>query len=486
MRRNLVQAVIFDLDDTLVSTSKLAQYRENGDREGLKENIARSRVFDPVPNMLRAIENKGIPLALVSNSPRWYIDQVLEYHNIELFDVIVAYDDVGRAGVKPSGRGIELALEGLELTKDSNVIYVGDKDIDFVAAYHCNVKPIAPSWATTHPIDQVPAAILNSTWLLSLLDDYDSISLIADRTALERTFDFDKRQLNFIPLNEQGQVTALKKENIRLIALGRYFSQASTLTASYHEAHQLSKDIFAKEESETYVIPQYYVNLMAKVVESLPKYAFENEGAHFDIVTVIPAKKGKNPRLENFLRRIEKESNSNSMFIPDIFEFSPGATSLKTLGGFANRQAELKNKLHLKRKYADLLAGKSVLVIDDVLTTGASFGRSFELLEQCDSTFSMGVCLAKTVSVAEELGYCPECDSLLQVKTNSNTGIHFIGCTGFYETGCKYSKSITVAECPQCGDNIVKRFNSRDKSYFYGCEGYGKTGCTYKEPCEEI
>ncbi len=486
MRTNPVEAVIFDLDDTLVSTSNLEQYRKSGDREGLKENISRSRVFDPVPDMLRDIKNKGVRLALVSNSPRWYINQVLEFHNIELFGVIVAYDDVGQTGVKPSGRGIELALEKLELTKDRNVIYVGDKDIDFVAAYHCNVKPIAPSWATTHPIDQVPAAILNSTSLLSSLDDYDSISLIADRTALERTFEFDKRQLNFIPLNEQGQVSALKKENIRLIALGRYFSQGSTLTASYHEAHQLSKDIFAKEESETYVIPQYYVNLMAKVVESLPKYALENVGAHFDIVTVIPAKKRKNPRLENFLRRIEIESNSKSKFIPDIFEFSHGATSLKTLGSFAKRQAELKDMLHLKRKYAHLLAGKSVLVIDDVLTTGASFGRSFELLEQCGSIFSMGVCLAKTVSVAEELGCCPECDSILQVKTNSKTGIHFIGCTGFYETRCGYSKSIIAAECPQCGDNLVKRFNSKDKSYFYGCEGYSKTRCNYTEPCQEI
>ena len=66
-------------------------------------------------------------------------------------------------------------------------------------------------------------------------------------------------------------------------------------------------------------MPEYYVDLFVKVVDSLPKYAFDSEDSHFDIVTVIPAKKEKNPRLENFLKRVEKKSPRVEIF-PKCFE----------------------------------------------------------------------------------------------------------------------------------------------------------------------
>lgn len=487
MKKSNVQAVIFDLDDTLVSTGSLARFRESNDKEGIHDEIHKSHVFNPVEDMLREIKHRGVGLALVSNSPSWYVEELLDFHDLQFFDVKITYDDVGPSGIKPSPKGILLALEHLGLPSPCNAIYIGDKDIDFEAAYYANVKPVAPSWATTHPINQVPAAILNSEHLISYLDDYDKISLIADRTALKRTFEFDKDQLNFIPLNERGQVTALDRSKIRLIALGRYFSQGSTLTANYHEAHQLSKDIFAKELSETYVIPQYYVSLMSKVIESLPLYVFNDDHIAFDIITVIPSKKGKNTRLENFLKRIEKTLNSSSEFITDLFEFHDGAKSLKTLGGYEKRIDELKQNLTIRQKYLNALGGKSILVIDDVLTTGASFGRAFELLDTHNASFSMGVCLAKTVSVEEKLGLCPDCNRILRINTNKNTGIHFIGCTGFFETPqCKYHKSIKLGTCPECGENLVKRYNRADKNYFLGCEGYARNRCKYTKECDEI
>ena len=327
-----LDAVLFDLDDTLVATSRLEEYRTTHDVEGLKSNIHKSKIYAPVKKMLENIREKGVPLGLVTNSPRWYAEAVLKYHDIELFDVTICYDEVGFGGVKPSTKGIELALRALGLNNHSKVIYVGDQDIDFVAAYTAGIKPIAPSWAKRDPIAQIPAAIINSEHLIAFLDDYDEISLIADRTALKRAFDFPKKQLNFLPLSEEGELVPLKKEDIKLISFGRYFSQSNPLTAQLHENHQLSKDIYAKELSRSYIIPQYYVNLLSRVVESLPKFVFGTEQKGFDIVTVIPAKKGKNPRLENMLGRIKTEAITNSDFIPDLFEFSTGAEKPKDIG----------------------------------------------------------------------------------------------------------------------------------------------------------
>ncbi|MBF4438350.1 hypothetical protein ERJ77_28460, partial [Vibrio anguillarum] len=158
------------------------------------------------------------------------------------------------------------------------------------------MKPIAPSWAKKEPIAQIPAAILNSETLIDNLFNYDELALIADRTASNRAFNFPKKQMNFIPLNEKGELVPLNREDVKLIALGRYFSQSSTLTAKLHENHALSKDIVAKELSETYIIPEFYVDLLARVVETLPLWVFEGMGRVFDIITVIPSKKNKNPR----------------------------------------------------------------------------------------------------------------------------------------------------------------------------------------------
>ncbi|MCS6233601.1 HAD-IA family hydrolase [Shewanella baltica] len=490
MENNKVEAVIFDLDDTLVRTSSLAQFRESRDKEGLKKNLHKSKLCSPVKQIIDEIKKRNIKLALVSNSPRWYVDEVLNFHNINDFEIIIAYDDVHAGGIKPSPKGINMALKRLGIANPNRCIYIGDQDTDFNAAYYANVKPVAPSWATRHPIEQVPAAILNSTTLINSLDDYNKIGLIADQVAFYKTFNFPKTQLNFAPLNEEGSIVPLNKNDIKLITFGRYFSQGSELTSLYHEKHQLSKDIYAKELSETYVVPQYWVDLLSRVIITIPQYFFENNKSHFDIITVIPSKKGKNKRLENLLKRIEQICDTKSKFIPDIFEFKDGAKSLKTLGSREARKAELDANYILKEKHIASLEGKSILIIDDVITTGATFDKSFSLLTSVKAGVSIGVSVAKTVSIREANKFCPECGSLMKIRSNKKTGIHFWGCCAFYETGirkCSYTEEIKIKDCPKCEGNIVKRHNNRNNSSFLSCSSYGTSeACGYTESVGEI
>lgn len=488
-----VDAVLFDLDQTLVNTSKLAGYRETRDLEGLLENIEQSKLYKPVQKILLEIIKKGIKLGLVTNSPRWYVNEILKFHSIEHFDAVICYDDVGSGGKKPSPNGINLALDKLGLNKDSNVIYVGDLGTDIEAAYYADVKPIAPSWASRDPIDLVPAAVLCSSSLISLLDDYDGICLLADKCAQTKSYNYKSEEVSFLPLNEDGQVVALNKEDIKLITFGRYFSQQSELTATYHENHALSKDIYAKEHSETYVSPQYWAELLARVSVTLPMYIFDDENCFFDIITVIPSKQGKNPRLENLLKRTKFLSDAPSEFIPDLFKFDAGAKSSKTLGGKAARSKELNEKLHVKDKYKNAIAGKTVLIIDDVITTGATFKRAFELLNETGTAMSFGVCIAKTVSVHKKNKFCPQCSRLLALRTNTNTGIHFWACTGYNDTEknnkCAHTESIIVKKCPRCVDSygLIKKPSKFGNSYFLACRSYGTDdACGYMENVEAL
>ncbi|WP_224055321.1 HAD-IA family hydrolase [Vibrio penaeicida] len=484
-----VDAIIFDLDDTLVGTSKVEEFRRTKDVAGLDANLYKTKIYEPVSKMLRDLKEAGIPLGLVTNSPKWYAEKVLAFHDIDLFDALVCYDDVGAGGIKPSPIGIKLAMEKLGVCEDDHVIYVGDAETDFIAAYKAKIMPVAPAWAKRTPIAQIPATITKSQYLVDNIESIEELALIADRTAKERSFDFYKKQLNFIPLNTKCELVPLNREDIKLVAFGRYFSQNSTLTAQLHENHQLSKDIYAKELAESYVIPGYFVDLMSRVVFRLPQYVFEDANAEFDIVTVIPAKKGKNKRLENMLGKVKSSCEGRSEFIPDLFEFSSGAKSLKTLGGVDNRSAELMMNLHIKEKYLDDIKGKTVLVLDDVITTGATFNHAFCLLENAGAAYTFGACLAKTVSVREEAIECPKCARLMQVRTNKKTGIHFYGCTGFFELfdKCTHVESIIIKDCPRCGEGMYTQQRNSDKTNFLGCKGYfKKPQCTHTENLEEV
>lgn len=481
-----VNAVIFDLDDTLISTIKLNSYRENRDRDGLLKNISESFVYKPVKHILEEIKKLDIPCAIVTNSPKWYVTALLNYHDLDFFDYVICFDDVGPDGIKPSSKGIDMALAKLHVSA-KNTIYIGDQDTDIIAAYSAGVKPIVPSWASRRPVLQVPAAIINSETLITNLEDFEELSLIADRTAFYRKFDFPKKQLNFLPLNSEGQVVAVNKEDVKLIAFGRYFSQTSPMTAILHENHQLSKDIFEKEKSEAYVIPQYYVDLISRVVEVLPAYIF-SDNEDFDIVTVVPAKRLKNGRLENFLRRISAQAGSNAEFITDIFEFSSNAVSLKTLGGRDARASEIERNLNVKSKHRGKLAGKKILVIDDVITTSATFNRVFSLLKSESVSYYFGVCLAKTVSVSSDMKFCSECGRIMRIRSTRH-GTHFYGCTGYFEDSnkCKHTESIPVKDCPRCGKNLFKKYNQNNKSHFLSCESYGTPDqCGYTENVDEI
>lgn len=467
-----VDAVFFDLDNTLIGTDKLQEHRKAGGV--ITDDVITEKTvkYPKAVELVHRVKAQGIKIAIVTNSPERYAYKVLRFLGLDFFDAVITYDDVGPFGIKPDPKGIELAMNRLGLNKSSKILFVGDNSVDFNAAYAAGVKPVALPWGTGEPINQVPAAILNSISFMDELGTYEQIALIADRCAEGDTLNIKRKQLYFVPLNMDGQVVPFKRKDIEVICLGRYFSQRTLISASLHDRHKLSQEITKKDSMPKYVVPNYWVELFTDVANKLPEYLF-GRGASFDYISVIPAKSKKNPRLENLLDRVfRNELCADTSSLKDLFYFSDGAQSLKKMGGAHQRTEEINRSLHVKDKHKEKIKGKSFLVFDDVITTGSTLKRARQLLLDLGASKVVFLCMAKTVNVTETRRDCPSCGNVLVLKLNHKTKVRFWGCSRYNSEGCKYSEHVKVDDCPSCGSDLIKKYSPIRKSHFIGCSNY--------------
>ncbi|HHW2842267.1 TPA: HAD-IA family hydrolase [Pseudomonas aeruginosa] len=479
----MVQVVLFDLDNTLAHTADLEDIRKYGRYDELNEERLKGiRPYPKCKGIIEALLSNGVRLGVVTNSGRRYAEILLEHLGIkDAFEVVVTYTDVGAEGMKPSPMGIRLALEKLGVPASERVLYIGDDYVDIVASYKAGVLPIVPSWATRTPVSQMPAAVLSTEHLIDDIHSPENIKLIAERCAEANSFEIEKKWLYFAPLDLSSNVVTLK-EQLQVLCLGRYFSQKSRVTAAMHDGHELSQHIFEKELNPEFEAPEYWVDLLTHCAEKIPEYMKEvSEG--FDIVTVIPAKQEKPKRLEMMLRRMRQKTNMPALFVEDVFEFSPGAVSLKSVSA-DSRFATVSDSLHLSGKCTEDVSGKKILIIDDVVTTGSTFARAFELLENAGAALVVGLTLAKTVSIAEDNKPCVKCGRMMRLQKNKTDGGRFWGCTGFKDalSPCKHTEPMEVKECPKCGRSMFMKRNSHTGQQFISCEGWKMNPrCNYSE-----
>lgn len=271
-------------------------------------------------------------------------------------------------------------------------------------------------------------------------------------------------------------------DQMKIYCLGRYFSKNTIATSLLHEKHTLSKDIAQKEQSPTsYKTPAYWTTML----NSFLSHIHEFKGMHYDIITIIPAKKGKSQRLENLLSEIQKIGSKELAaieFISDVFYFLDDAQSVKFLKS-QDRSIEVDRSLHIRKDIIPKIYGKSVLIIDDVITTGSTLGKGFDLLESAGAVNAYGLAIAKTVTFYEDEKNCPKCGSKMFVRKNTrHDTLHFF-CSGFRkdEILCKYIENVENKPCPKCGRNMNIFRNKSDNSKFWSCSGYNQSpACNHK------
>lgn len=480
-----INAVIFDLDNTILDTSGLQEIRENHNVDALNQALHTLEIHDAANRLIHFLFEKNIKLGIVTNSPRWYAERILKHFNIfNFFQSVVTYNEVAYQGIKPSPTGIKKVLVDLEIADPSTVIYIGDEGNDVIASYNAGVLPVIGSWTNRQPLSDTPFGVLSYKLIKKHFPNLKNLGLLAENSAIDGCYSPIDGEANFLPLDSNGNIIS-NPENLAIYCFGRYFSQKNEITARLHDNHKLSQDIFEKENATSnYSVPVYWNQIFSNIIKNISSYP-KSKIDQFDIVTVIPAKENKVKRLENMLGTIQHE-HEGVQFLTELFYFEKGAPSLKSLPK-VQRLETLKKYLRVNAKYSSSISGKNILILDDVITTGSTLKVSCELLIALGANVVLGSCIAKTVSLQREFKQCPNCDSELILRKNHTTHARFWSCPHKNENGeyCRYTESIKEKDCPNCGRAMYRRKNNSDGSLFLACSGYHSTPfCNYTESLE--
>lgn len=108
-----------------------------------KNNDILTRPYDGILEALRDLRNKGYKLAVVSNKDDHDVKLLNQNKFLGLIEIAVGARK--NKPVKPDPYLISIALEKMQLSA-SEVIYVGDSDIDIMTAQRANLKMITVTW----------------------------------------------------------------------------------------------------------------------------------------------------------------------------------------------------------------------------------------------------------------------------------------------------------------------------------------------------
>ncbi len=136
-----VEAIIFDLDDTLINTTQIKPFRKKPWKECYKYIPTKTFAFFE-EDITSIIKNKDLKLGIVTNSPRPYATKVLLQHNIVYEDLICFHDSEKR---KPHPDPLLKCCANLKALPQ-NTISIGDTVNDIIATKKAGMISIGVTW----------------------------------------------------------------------------------------------------------------------------------------------------------------------------------------------------------------------------------------------------------------------------------------------------------------------------------------------------
>ncbi len=98
-------------------------------------------LYDDVIPTLKKLNNTGIKTGIVSNTPDFIVNYELDHFKLStFFDEVLGLGD-DQSICKPEPDGINLILSQLKC-KPSNTVFIGDSQVDMIAAHRANVIAI--------------------------------------------------------------------------------------------------------------------------------------------------------------------------------------------------------------------------------------------------------------------------------------------------------------------------------------------------------
>lgn len=230
--------------------------------------------------------------------------------------------------------------------------------------------------------------------------------------------------------NKRGYVMPIEfkcdDNPIQLYSLGRYFGYSHYM----NQLHPYSSAIFLnkQEGKKAYgVFDMQFADLYAKVVERVA------ESNDIECVCHVPVRPGKLNRFKKIVEYVADKTGVED--ISDFFVCTVDYESQKGLSS-ESRAENIKGVFEYKGQLKD----KSVILIDDVMSTGATIQECIRVLEKAGAEDVIVVVLA-----VNQLG------------------------------GTYWSNSQPIIDCPNCGERMHLLVNSQNKQFFYSCYNCGKT-----------
>lgn len=408
----MIRLCLFDLDNTLLMTRDLERFRGHGNvgvrsREYLGDLKAAFH-FD-VPDRYLYSEQQleelkrelpNMKWGVFTRSPGSYARTILaDSFPKWSWDVIVAREDVTQT--KPHPEGVWKAMRAVGVQNANEVAVVGDEKSDVLAAYRSGAWSILDQSSWTKPwapdcyraMERVPDTVIQQPTdlgnVLSQIKSYlpDLECRLAGATPLGRNRARFDTITHFHPNRSRQAITVL----------GKMFSEYQAIRPR-SEHHVLTQQILAHKGA---------VRFPDEWVQSIRSYLYQSvatAGPQRDLViTVIPKKPDGVPRMESLLVQLALSlqaspiQNFQCRIHPEVMAFSEGVVSAHGQHLTAAQRFENVEK-HLNVADAAAIQGRPVLVIDDVVTSGASLVCASRALTAAGASQVKCLALAKAVS----------------------------------------------------------------------------------------
>lgn len=330
--------VLFDLDQTLIDSSAIEEFRKTGDWESAEKHFSDTSVFYGIRELLENLSGDHI-LGVVTSSPRVYAQKLLSFHKIDI-PVLAAYHDTKRH--KPFADPFKHARGQIQDPID-DVIIVGDQveDIRGGRAAGLNSMYLA-NWG--HSSEAILASDLQAHIL-------KTPSELLDYLRGENSM----QPLDFIEFD-------LASEIVESIAISYYFKKGSI----YEDPISKSlRDQFKDGDSNTV---KFWVQ---RAVETLELYIEETGLEINQIVRVLGSEELK-PSGDAPLDILgEKLAEILQVeYTPNVLFKTRKTNQLKHTPLRSQREDELKDVYKVTEDSIE--DGAHILLIDDICTSGTT------------------------------------------------------------------------------------------------------------------
>lgn len=139
-------ALIFDLDQTIIDSSRAESLRSKHDWPGVYKLIPYFKLYDGILDVLDYANQNNLKICIVTSSPGSYCMRVLSHWRIPHHKTVCYHDTKNH---KPHAEPIHAGLKLMECTDLKHGLSFGDRAIDIQASRAASVRSVGCLWGSS-------------------------------------------------------------------------------------------------------------------------------------------------------------------------------------------------------------------------------------------------------------------------------------------------------------------------------------------------